>query len=323
MTAVQSKTCCLVIGAGEMGRAHVSVLKALGVADIHVFAASERNRQAVEALEVGFSHGDLDAAIAQSKPTHAIVAGPVETLSETTVRLTDAGVRHLLVEKPAAMELREGQMLRERVGSAGATVHVGYNRRFYGSVRKALALIKESGEPIANVVFEFTEWADAIRALTNQSAAVKRRWLLANSMHVIDLALFPVGLPDPARSHFYTSGELDWHRPAAFAGAGVTAQGALFSCGANWNAPGRWGAEWMTASTRYIFRPLEKLHVTKRGSVAITEVELDDDLDQRFKPGLYRQNAAFLGGEDAGLLVTLDQAIDLIALADRMGSHGA
>jgi hypothetical protein len=68
---------------------------------------------------------------------------------------------------------------------------------------------------------------------------------------------------------------------------------------------------------------LEKLHVTKRGSVAITEVELDDDLDQRFKPGLYRQNAAFLGGEDADLLVTLDQAIDLIGLADRMGGHDA
>jgi predicted dehydrogenase len=306
-----------------MGRAHVSVLKALAVDDIHVFAASDRNRQAVEALEAGFSHGELDSAIARSKPTHAIVAGPVETLAETAARLVEAGVRRLLVEKPAAIDLREGQMLRERVGRAGAAVHVGYNRRFFGSVRKALALIKASGEPIVNVVFEFTEWADVIRALTNQSAAVKRRWLLANSMHVIDLALFPVGLPDPARSHFYRSGELDWHRPAAFAGAGVTAQGALFSCGANWDAPGRWGAEWMTASTRYIFRPLEKLHVTKRGSVAITEVELDDDLDQRFKPGLYRQNAAFLGGEDAGLLVTLDQAIDLIALADRMGGDGA
>lgn len=323
MIGLASNTRCLVIGAGEMGRAHVAVLKALGAGDIHVFAASERNRKAVEELEVGFSHGDLDAAIARAKPTHAIVAGPVETLSETAGRLADAGVKHLLVEKPAAMELREGRMLRERVGRAGAVVHVGYNRRFYGSVRKALAMIKASGEEIANVVFEFTEWADVIGALTNQSAAVKRRWLLANSMHVIDLALFPVGLPDPARSHFYTSGELDWHKPAAFAGAGMTTRGVLFSCGANWDAPGRWGAEWMTPSTRYIFRPLEKLHVTKRGSVAITEVELDDDLDQRFKPGLYRQNAAFLGGEGAALLVTLDQAIDLIALADRMGGHGA
>jgi predicted dehydrogenase len=312
---------CLVIGAGEMGRAHVSALKALKIGDIHVFGISERNRAAVEALDVAFLHGDLDAAIARSHATHAIVAGPVETLADCATRLLDAGVPNLLIEKPAAIGLHEAQWLRERAARAGASVHVGYNRRFYGSVRKALALIRASGEPISSVMFEFTEWSDVVRALPNQSPRVKARWLLANSMHVIDLAFSPVGLPDLARSHFHARGELDWHRPAAFVGSGATVGGTPFAYGANWDAPGRWGVEWMTPSTRYIFRPMEKLSVMKRGGVAIVEVDLDDDLDQRFKPGLFRQDRAFLGSDDSASLVTLDHALELVDLAGRIGGY--
>ena len=41
-------------------------------------------------------------------------------------------------------------------------------------------------------------------------------------------------------------------------------------------------------------RPMEQLFVQKRGSIAIEKIELNDELDQNFKPGLYKQVDAFL-----------------------------
>ncbi|MCZ4291929.1 Gfo/Idh/MocA family oxidoreductase [Hoeflea alexandrii] len=311
----------LVAGAGEMGRAHVAALQGLGVGAVAVCAPSARNKDAVEELGADFFAGTLGDAIETFAPSHLVVAAPVERLAAETVNAIEAGVREIMIEKPAVLYGQEGEQMKAAAAKAGARLVVGYNRRYYGSVAKALALIAESGEKVTSINFEFTEWSHIIRTLTNQSEATKARWILANSMHVIDTAFLPVGLPDAVRSQFIASGELDWHPTAQFAGSGVTVEGVPFSYAANWDAPGRWGFEWLTPSRRYIFRPLEKLHVTDKGSVAVNEIPLDDDLDQRFKPGLYRQHEAWLSGAADTRLCDLDSAIDLVGLAERIGGY--
>jgi predicted dehydrogenase len=312
---------CLVVGAGEMGRAHIAVLRALDTGAIEALAPSERNRAAVEALGAGFSAAPLADAVARFRPTHAVVAGPADTLADCTLRLIDLGLRDILVEKPAALNRCEAAALATRAAGSGARIYVGYNRRFYASVRAALAMIRASGHPIANLSFEFTEWSDVIRGLTNQSPRTLAHWLVANSLHVIDLAFLATGLPDVGRSHFVARGRLDWHPSKIFVGSGLTTDDIPFSYGANWDGPGRWGVEWVTSSTRYVFRPMEKLHTVARGSVAVTEVALEGDLDQRFKPGLYRQNQAFLSGEGREALANLDHALRLVELAHRIGGY--
>jgi predicted dehydrogenase len=305
-----------------MGRAHLAALQGLGVSRLTAFAASERNRAKVESMGIAFHHGSLASALEAAKPTHVVVATPVEHLAATAATILAAGVRNVLIEKPAVLTRREAQQLADAKVRTGARIHVGYNRRFYASVRTARRLIRESGEPVASVQFEFTEWPHAVEPLTNQSPGVKARWLLANSMHVIDLAFLPVGLPDMAASRFLTQGALGWHPTASvFAGAGRTKGGALYSYGANWDAPGRWGVEWMTRSTRYVFRPMEKLHVVRRGSVAVEEVAPDDDLDQHHKPGVFLQARAFLTGEESSDLPPLDHAVALVELSAEMAGY--
>ena len=71
----------------------------------------------------------------------------------------------------------------------------------------------------------------------------------------------------------------------------------MFSYFADWEAPGRWGIEVMTRKRRLIFRPMEQLQVTSLGSVKVESVELSDQLDKDFKPGLYRQTQSFLAGD--------------------------
>ncbi len=313
---------CLVVGAGEMGQAHVAALKGLGVAQVAAFAPSRRNAAAITALGAEFFSGDFGEALEAFSPTHGLIAAPVEQLAGTAEEMIGRGIRSLLIEKPAALSSAEGEKLLDLARETQTDIVVGYNRRYYGPVEKALAMIRDSGEAVSSVVFEFTEWSHVIAGLTNQSKRTKARWLLANSMHVIDSAFLPVGLPDVEKSRFVVQGQLDWHPSgSAFAGSGVTQTGVPFSYCANWDAPGRWGFEWLTASTRYIFRPMEKLHVTRRGSVAIEEIALDDDLDERFKPGLFRQNAAWLRGQADGRRCDLSEAVDLIRLAGHIGGY--
>lgn len=320
--ALNSQARCLVVGAGEMGRAHVKAVSALLPGRVAAWAPSERNRRLVEeAGAVFFAGGSLEDSVAVFSPSHAIVAAPVEDLSLLVQRLLDAGVREVLVEKPAVLDVRSGRRLQEHAVEKGARVVVGYNRRFYASVRTALAMLAQAGESVTSIWFEFTEWAHVIAGLTNQSPLTKERWLLANSMHVIDTALLPAGLPAKNEAIFVHGGSLDWHPTAAvFAGAGRAGNGTPFACCANWDAPGRWGVEWLTPSTRYIFRPMEKLQVMRRGSVAVEEVHLLDDFDQLFKPGVFLQDRAFLTGDNQ-MLPDLQAAIALVALANRMAGY--
>jgi hypothetical protein len=121
---------------------------------------------------------------------------------------------------------------------------------------------------------------------------ILNNWFLANSSHVVDLA-FHLGGP-PASVDARVTGTLDWHPAGAtFAGSGRTERGALFSYLADWSAPGRWGVEIRTPKRRLILQPLESLKIQEHGSFTVREVP-PDDLDTRFKPGLYRQMKAFL-----------------------------
>jgi predicted dehydrogenase len=282
------------VGAGPMAVEHARVLDALGVAYEVIGRGAASAARFTEKTQRPVR---LDAE-GQPAPSSAIVATPIETLTPLSISLIERGCRRLLVEKPAGLDAAELARLDEAARAHGAEVFIGYNRRFYAATRRAREIIAEDGG-VTSFMFEFTEWSHEIVNLPI-APAVKAHWVLANSSHVIDLAFHLGGLP--RQLHAVTGGTLSWHPSAAiFAGAGVSDQGAPFSYHANWAAPGRWGVEVMTAKRRLIFRPMEKLHIMKIASVAIVEEPIDDELDRRFKPGLYRQVEAFVRGEHGTL----------------------
>ena len=312
---------CLVIGVGKMGAAHLQALAALSPDSLTGWAPGSRPRAVERDLGGAVVRRDeLQATLAAVRPTHVIVASPVETLTPIAIEVMKAGVKHLLIEKPAAMDQRECSLLMACAAETGAEIHVAYNRRFYASVRGALTHMRAAGESIESVLFEFNEAMPAQGP--GAAPEVKARWLLANSMHVIDTAFHPVGLPDMQRSRFQHSGGLSWHPAGSvFVGSGETVTGVPFACHANWDAPGRWGFEWMTKSTRYVFRPMEKLSVMRRGRFDLEPVALDDEIDSRFKPGVYHQNQAFLSGDRTAGLVALPEAALLIPLAQKIAGY--
>lgn len=298
----------LLVGAGVMAIEYAKVLTALDVKFQVVGRGIQSAERFAEETGVEVYLGGIDSYLNATNNTlnAAIIAVGVAELAATTEALIRHGVKRLLVEKPAGVSLSEVKMLCEVATEYNAEVYVAYNRRFYAATLKAQEIIETDGG-VKSFNFEFTEWAHLIESL-NVPTEVKENWLLANSTHVIDLAFFLGGLP--IKMNCYTQGKLAWHsKAAAFAGAGITTTGALFSYQANWDAPGRWGVEILTSKRRLFFRPMEELHVQKLKSVAIEKIILEDELDRNFKPGVFRQVQAFLFNSQNSQLKTLESQL--------------
>ena len=294
------------IGAGEMSVDYVKVLPGLQV-DFEVIGRSKENAKIFkEKTDLSVIIGGLENYLNQRPeiPEAAIVSVGVEQLAPVTTKLLDYGIKKILVEKPGGLNEREIGALAEKSTKLGSEVLVAYNRRFYSSVLKAQEIIQED-EGITSFNFEFTEWSHIIENI-EKAKGVKDIWFLANSTHVVDLAFFLGGAPKELQC--YTSGQLDWHPTASiFAGSGISETGALFSYQANWGAPGRWSVEMLTRKHRLILRPMEKLQIQEIGSVATEFVEIDDKLDQEYKPGLYLQVKHFLEGGSSAFCSIQDQ----------------
>jgi predicted dehydrogenase len=323
MTSPSSDAAGLVlVGCGPMAVDYAKVLREFGITPVVVGRGAESAAKFREQTGLDVVTGGIDAWARGRRDAagmRAIVAPGEKWVGTAARALMAAGVRRLLLEKPGGFDAADIRAVHEEARRSGAEAFVGYNRRFYAAVAAARSIIEADGG-VTSFNFEFTEWSHVIAPLAKEEG-VKEQWFLSNSTHVIDLAFHLGGAP--AEWSAYAAGGLPWHPQAsAFAGAGRSTSGALFSYQANWEAPGRWGLEVLTRASRLIFRPMEKLQVQKIGSVAVNPVEIDDSLDQKFKPGLYRQVEAFLDARAPGL-PTLQEQIAMLPVYLRMRGDAA
>ena len=284
----------LLVGAGPMAVAYGAVLNALGVSWTVVGrgAASAAKFEAATGMRPVL--GGL-ASYLESCPRPldlaVIVALPIPELAGAAQILAEAGVGRILLEKPAGLTVTEVDAVAQAAARTGVQIFVAYNRRFYASVYAARELIAQDGG-VTSFHMEFTELVDRILA-SNKDRTVLSNWFLANSTHVIDLAFYLCGQPTQVTG--ITAGELDWHSAGAvFVGHGRTRAGAVFSWHADWSSAGRWGIDIRTPRRRLLLQPLETLAVQDKGSFSLAPHAIADELDRRYKPGLYREVEAFL-----------------------------
>lgn len=294
------------VGAGPMARAYAKVLQGQERAFKVIGRGAQSAKDFAEATGVEVMTGGVEARLAEGgAPRAAIVSTGVDVLYANTLALLDAGTGRILIEKPAALYRKDLAHLADLARQKGAQLFVAYNRRFFQSVIEAQRLIDEDGG-LQSISYDFTEIAARVGRM-ERPEEIKHHWLIANSTHVIDLAFYLAGAPQDW--HAFRSGGLDWHPSSAvFAGAGVTEKGVLFSYSSNWNGPGRWGVELVTAKRRIVLRPMEKLAFVDEPMGAMQEPSLDYSLDEDYKPGLFEQVRLFLDGTDRGLC-TIDEQL--------------
>lgn len=308
------------IGAGGMAQDYIKVLKGLGEEFVVIGRGEEAAKKCEETTGCIVQTGGLDTYLNNSPKicSHAIIAVGVESLYETASQLLNYGVKNILVEKPGALETWQFNQLNALAEDKDANLVIAYNRRFYASVLKAQEIIKNDGG-VTSFNFEFTEWSHVIEPLV-KAEGVKEKWLLGNSTHVIDLAFYLGGKPKEICT--FTSGSLSWHPSSSnFTGAGLSDTGALFSYQANWESAGRWSVEILTKEHRLIFRPMEKLQIQNKGSVAqVFDESIDYKLDENYKPGLFIQTQKFLNN-DLENMCSLEEQLNMIVIYNKIANY--
>ena len=303
----------LLVGAGYMGKEYLKVLQAQKI-DFTVFTRSKKTAEALKA-ETGIvaEVGELEEVINKTSYTHAINAVNVENLVTVTELLIKNGIKNILVEKPLGLEVESVCNLLQLAKKESALIYVAYNRRYYASTAKALEIIDNDGG-LKNIQFEFTEWKTKID-FSVFPEPVQKKWLHANSSHVIDLAFFFAGEP---KEYVMYSGRCNGEQKDIFVGSGKTTKDIYFSYSTNWDAPGRWGIELITDKHRLYLRPMEKLAIQELNSVAVNEVKIDDKLDVDYKPGVYLETKEFLSDTPSNKLKTIAEQVDSLKIYDEI-----
>jgi len=279
----------LLVGPGNIGLDYAKVLKSFDI-NLNVVGRSiNSSKNFYEKTGIRVDSRGLENYIKDNPepPEYAIVAVNENQLCNSTLSLIHYGVKNILVEKPGGLNHQE---LR-RIATAGinTNIYIGYNRRFYQSVKKCREFIKDTNKPV-HTTFEFTEWVHDID-FNHYTKEELKRFFLCNSSHVVDLAFHLIGTPAYLDSN--TADGLDWHPSAAiFSGSGKTVKNNLFTYNANWISAGRWGIEITLEDYKLILKPLEKLYIQKKGSLDLEEVKLDK-IDTDYKAGLYSQIKSF------------------------------
>jgi predicted dehydrogenase len=302
----------LLVGAGQMAIDYNKVLAAFGIAPM-VFgrgkASADRFRDATGLVPSTGSLNDQIAGVGAALPATAIVTVNAHQLAEVSGSLIRSGVRRLLVEKPAALDLSEADGLLAVASAHGAEVCVAYNRRFLASVMAAQDIIAADGGALS-VKFDFSEPARRIATLGKPARELKT-WFYGNSTHVLDLAFHLAG-PPTRLSGDVSGGSVIDPDTGIFAGHGLAGTGCHVTWHANWVAPGRWGVEVLTRENRLILQPLEKLRKQTHAGFAEVEHPIDDADDLAFKPGLLKQTRAFLTGDGREKLLPLAEHVRLM-----------
>lgn len=184
----------LLVGTGNMARRYSATLSALGVA-FDVVGNSQAGKEGFIA-RAGKSvfPGSLAEYLGNHEVSHAIVATSVVTLSNIALRLADIAVPKILIEKPVATSISNLEDLSRHASLRGVDAFVALNRRFFPSVQAARSIVAAGKGPIG-LGFRFDDRISSI-PFDQHPPEVLSKWVIANSIHVIDAAFFITGWPE-------------------------------------------------------------------------------------------------------------------------------
>lgn len=119
-----------VVGTGFGTRVHVPALRAAGFEVIALVGRDvDRTRRRAERLDVPHALTDLDAALARPDVAAVTVATPPNAHAPIAIAAAESG-KHVLCEKPFALDQTEAEAMLRAAEQAGVTHLVGHEFRF-------------------------------------------------------------------------------------------------------------------------------------------------------------------------------------------------
>ncbi len=138
-----------IIGLGFVGKAHLEALRRLGIAVRGILGSSpERTREAVRELKIERGYSSLDELTSDSSVTAVHICTPNHLHHDQANSAMKAG-KHVMCEKPLAMDTRQSQSLMDLARQQNLVGAVTYNLRYYPLCQEARAIVQRGviGEP--------------------------------------------------------------------------------------------------------------------------------------------------------------------------------
>ena len=187
-----------VIGCGFQGRLHVDVLSRLPDVEVAAVADIDPDRVGRVAHEFGVakSYRDYREMLDSERlELVTICTMPVHHAAMTVAAFSRGA--HVLCEKPLAMNTAEGVAMVEAARRAGKFLAVGFNMRFMPNAMAIQSFIRGGrfGRPVytrARANDEIPWWGEHYRRGISGGGA-----LAASAVHLLDLALYFAGFPEP------------------------------------------------------------------------------------------------------------------------------
>jgi predicted dehydrogenase len=181
----------IVVGTGFGVRVHVPALRAAGF-DVVALVGQDADRTARRAERLGIPNAvtDLDAALELPGVVAVTIATPPNTHAEIAIAAAKRG-KHVVCEKPFAMDVTEAQAMLDAAAAAGVMHLVGHEFRW--AIERAVAgrAIRDGaiGEP------RFATFVSYVNLVADPEAKTPRwwfdpgaggGWLGASGSHVVD-----------------------------------------------------------------------------------------------------------------------------------------
>jgi len=277
------------IGAGKMARLHSETVRA--IPSIVLCGVSSRTEASASRLQSEFgyerAYTDHRRMLDELQPDAVFVAVSHATSFEVACDVLQRRVPCLL-EKPAAYSAVDARVLVDLAERGRVLTLVAVNRRYYSVVQQAALAINQYG-PIRGVLVESHEPTLAFRSRMQFDSWLYDRWLLANSIHAIDLLRMIGGEVEALRGFGAAAAEPFGDH---FSIATRHQSGALGTFVAHWNSAGGVSMKIYGDGVEAELESLESGFVRYATGRRIKIPP--DNSDTRFKPGLYAQNVAFL-----------------------------
>lgn len=134
-----------VAGTGFIGPVHVEALRRLGIEVTGILGSSPENAQrAADAMRLPKVYGTLDELLAEPGLTAVHVTTP-NYLHAPMVKAAIAAGKHVICEKPLAMDTAEGEELLGLAQQAGIVHATNFNFRFYPLCQEAREIVRTGG----------------------------------------------------------------------------------------------------------------------------------------------------------------------------------
>ena len=184
--------CTAVIGTGFIGMIHIDALRRLGVEIVGVLGSSpERGRRRAAESGLPPAYASLDELLADQRVDVVHITSPNSRHVEHARAVIAAG-KHVVCEKPLAINSTDASELLVLAKAAGVVHCVDFNQRFYAQAQEMSARVRDgsigdvrlvSGSYLQDWLLEATDWNwrvdDTPRAIcadrTNRDVRRRRR----------------------------------------------------------------------------------------------------------------------------------------------------